>query len=290
MRVTRPDAIQHPYLEPVINWARGEDAIRAVVITGSLARFDGSTDEFSDLDAQIITTDIQRYTADDSWLDDLGQVWIRFPLYEEGAYRLVWFAGGVKVDFQFITVESIRALSRVGILSDEYLRGYWVALDKDGLYRELPPSPRVFPQPPPPSSEQLHALINEFWFEAIHVAQFIRRREFWVVKFRDWTMKSNLLQLLEWHARATHGDNVNAWLLGKRMSDWTDDATFAAVGEIWSGWDAGELWAGLLIQIALFRRLSREIAAALDYPLGADGTYDDIEAYIRQLRDEDNLD
>ena len=273
-----------------MNWARSEDAIRAVVITGSLARFDGSTDEYSDLDAQIITTDIGRYTADDSWLDDLGEVWIRFPLYEDQPYRLVWFAGGVKVDFQFITAESIRALSRAGQLSDEYLRGYWVALDKDGIYRQLPPSPRVFPQPPLPSCEQLQALINEFWFEAIHVAQFIRRREFWVVKFRDWTMKSNLLQMLEWRARAAGGGDVNTWLLGKRMSDWTDDATFAAVREIWAPWDAGELWRSLLTQIALFRRLSRELADALDYHIAAGTTYDDIENYIRQLRDEDKGD
>ena len=288
--MTQPYQPQHPYLEPIVNWARAEDAIRAMVITGSLARFDGSTDGYSDLDAQIITTDIGRYTADDSWLDDLGEVWIRFPLYEDQPYRLVWFAGGVKVDFQFITAESIRALSRAGQLSDEYLRGYWVALDKDGLYRQLPPSPRVFPQPPPPSSEQLQALINEFWFEAIHVAQFIRRREFWVVKFRDWTMKSNLLQMLEWQARAAGGGDVNTWLLGKRMSDWTDDATFAAVREIWSPWDAGELWRSLMTQIALFRRLSRELADALDYHCAAGTTYDDIENYIRQLRDEDKGD
>lgn len=288
--MTRPGLIEHPYLEPIVNWARSEDAIRAVVITGSLARFDGSTDEFSDLDAQIITTDIGRYTADDSWLDDLGEVWIRFPLYEDQPYRLVWFAGGVKVDFQFITVESVRAIARAGQLSDEYLRGYWVALDKDGLYRDLPPSPRVFPQPPPPSREQLQALINEFWFEAIHVAQFIRRREFWVVKFRDWTMKSNLLQLLEWQARAARGGDVNTWLLGKRMCDWTDDATFAAVSAIWSRWDAGELWRSLLTQIALFRRLSRELADALKYDIAADTSHDDIENYIRQLRDEDIFD
>ena len=162
-------------------------------------------------------------------------------------------------------------------------------MDKDDLYRDLPPSPRIFPQPPAPSSEQLHALINEFWFEAIHVAQFIRRREFWVVKFRDWTMKSNLLQVLEWHARATGDGSVNTWLLGKRMSEWTDEATFAAVSKIWSRWDADDLWESLLTQIELFRRLSRELSDALDYP-AVDNTCDDIEAYIRQLRSEDSPD
>lgn len=283
-RIAVPD---HSMLEPIVNWATNEEAIRAVVVTGSLARCDGSTDRFSDLDAQIIVTDPAPFTTDDSWLNGLGEVWIRFPLVQNLPYRLVWFAGGIKVDFQFITVESIRDMLCAGRLSDEYLRGYVVVLDKDDLYRGLPPSPRIFPQPPTPSAEDIHALINEFWFEAIHLAQFIRRREFWVAKYRDWTMKSNLLQLLEWQARATRG-GVNTWLLGKRMSDWTDKATFDAVNKIWTRWDAKELWAGLLIQVELFRRLSGEVCDALGYEI-ASTHFDDIEAYIRQLRDEDQL-
>ena len=98
-----------------------------------------------------------------------------------------------------------------GQLSDEYRRGYHVALDKDGLYPQLPPSPRIFPQPSAPSPEQVAACLNEFWFEAIHVAQFIRRREFWVVKFRDWTMKTMLLQVLEWH-RPRHRQPADKYL------------------------------------------------------------------------------
>ena len=279
---------QHPMLDAVVNWARREEAIRAVVITGSLARADGSADDYSDLDAQIITTDSRRFTSDDSWLDTLGEVWIRFPLGEPAPFRLVWFAGGIKVDFQFTHVDSIRRLAQSDQLTDEYQRGYSVALDKDGLYQDLPPSPRVFPQPAPPSADEVLATINEFWFEAIHVAQFIRRREFWVVKFRDWTMKENLLRLLEWHARATGPANVNTWLLGKRILDWTDGETADAIQQIWSRWDADELWHGLLIQLELFLRLSVNLCRVmgLDYD---DRTHQAIENYIRDLRHEDTV-
>ena len=277
--------VRHPLLPTVLAWARSEDAIRAVVITGSLARGDGSVDDYSDLDVQIITKDLARYTADDSWLDTLGEVWIRFPLFEDAPYRLVWFAGGSKVDFQFIHIDQLLAELRSGVLSDEYQRGYVVALDKDRLFQDLPPSPRLFPGPPPPSAEEVLATINEFWFEAIHVAQFIRRREFWVVKFRDWTMKQDLLQLLEWHARATSND-VNTWLLGKRLREWADELTLRAVNDIWTGWEAQEIWLGLLTQIALFRRLALELCAALGIAFN-EATHDDIERYIRRLYRED---
>lgn len=276
--------LKHPLLAAVVAWARAEARIRAVIITGSLARADGGTDAFSDLDAQIITDDSQRYTRDDSWLDSLGEVWIRFPLEAALPYRLVWFAGGIKVDFQFVHPDSIRAQTASGRLSEEYQRGYVVALDKDGLTRALPPSPRIFPAPAPPSAAEIHATINEFWFEAIHVAQFIVRRQFWVVKWRDWTMKEMLLRLLEWHARATRGAGCNTWLLGKNIEQWADAPTQAAIQEIWAGWDAGALWQSLRRQLTLFARLSRELLAARGFYNPQARVQHDIENYIAQLQ------
>ena len=278
--------LDHPLLERLLDWAHGADLIRAVVITGSLARADGSVDEYSDLDAQIITRDSKRLTRDNSWLDALGEVWIRFPLRQEAPYRLVWFAGGHKVDFQFVHPNDVLAMRESGELSDEYMRGYLVALDKDGLLAGLPPSPRLFPSPALPSGAELEAVVNEFWFEAIHVAQFIRRREFWVAKYRDWTMKEDLLRLLEWHAQATAKKDVNTWLLGKRILQWTDAAAAVAIPRIWPRWDEGEMWRAFLAQLELCRRLSRELHAALDVDY-SEAKFLAIEQYIRQLYAED---
>lgn len=274
--------IAHPKLERVLEWARQDDYIRALVLTGSLARDDGTTDEFSDLDVQVITADVKRFTSDASWHDTLGEVWIRFPLNQNAPFRLLWFRGGIKVDFQFIAPGDIRAAA----LMDEYARGYQILLDKDDLFRDLPPSPRVFPPQPLPTAAEVQAVINEFWFEAIHVAQFIRRREFWVVKHRDWTMKCDLLRMLEWHSRITSEGKVNAWPLGRRLSRWVDDEARAAVADIWGAWEAKALWEALFAQLALFRRHSAAVANALecDYPAE---TYRDIEAYIHQLSLED---
>ena len=88
--------------ETITQWARHNDNIRALVVTGSLARHDGTSDHFSDLDLQVITPDVKRFTVNDKWLNELGEVWIRFPLNRDLPYRLVWFRGGTKVDFQFL--------------------------------------------------------------------------------------------------------------------------------------------------------------------------------------------
>ena len=278
---------QHPFLDRVIVWAEAQEFVRAVVVTGSLARDDGSVDAWSDLDAQIIAVDIAPFIRDDSWLDSLGEVWIRFPLHEPAPYRLVIFAGGLKVDFQFASVSDIQRMIRSGRLSDEYQRGYCVALDKDGLYAQLPPSPRMPPQPAPPSPQQIQAAANEFFFEAIQVAQQIRRREYWVVKHRDWTMKCLLLRMLEWHAYATASDEpINAFTIGKRIRHWS--AHYAELGGLFCGWDAPALWQSLLRQVDLFMRTRAELERALGQKQ-ADDAQGKMVAHIRRLRAEDDL-
>lgn len=280
--------IKNHYLDSVLSWANTQDDIRAVVVTGSLSRNDGSTDEWSDLDVELICTHLSDERLASDWLDDIGEVWIRFPADTLSPFRLVWFAGGNKVDFQLQTVAQKQAMISSQELSDEYKRGYIVALDKDNLFAEIPSTPRIFPQSDPPNPEQVHQVLNEFWFEAIHVAQFIRRREFWVVKFRDWTMKCDLLQLIEWHTQLTRDDAPNTWIIGKRIHQWADEHTYQEVQKIWSGWSAEACWTSLLVMLKLFTQLSKELTAQLNYPYPEE-TYHAITTYIHQLRNDDTV-
>ena len=72
--------IAHPKMPAVTKWARKTDDIHALVITGSLARHDGTPDQFSDPDLQVITRNPKRFTANDNWLKEFDDIWIRFPL------------------------------------------------------------------------------------------------------------------------------------------------------------------------------------------------------------------
>lgn len=275
-----------PYLDTIINWAKSQDDIRAVIVTGSLSRNDGSVDEWSDLDVELVCTELTPSRLSADWVADIGEVWICFPADKQSHFRLIWFTGGHKVDFQLQTVAEKQAMITTGKLSDEYKRGYNVALDKDNLYSQMPASPNIFPIPDLPSKHEVHEIINEFWFEAIHVAQFIRRREFWVVKFRDWTMKCDLLQMLEWHARLSNNPSPNTWIIGKRIHQWANKDSFQAIQKIWSGWDAQANWDSLFVMLDLFDKLSSDVAHTLDYDYRRT-TYQEIYTYIQTLRTDD---
>jgi aminoglycoside 6-adenylyltransferase len=251
----------------IIKWAESQANIRAILVVGSRARRDFPADEWSDLDLMVFATDFGSYLAHGDWLDNIGKVWINLPFQTGGGdpERLVLFDGGRKVDFVFLAVEGLQRMVESGTLGDVYHRGYYTLVDKDGLAGQLIP-PSFSPPPYEKPSEHTFALtVDFFWYGAVYVARQIRRRNLWVVKFRDWSMKEQLLRMLEWHARAGRGWDYDTWHDGHFLSQWTDPQTWNDLQGAFGRFDAVDSWQALLTTMGLFRRLATETASRLSY-------------------------
>lgn len=251
----------------VVTWAGSQPNIRAILVVGSRARRDFPADEWSDLDLMVFATDFEGYLDNGDWLDNIGVVWVNLPfeMGDDPPERLVLFDGGCKADFVFLSVEELQRMVESGTLDGVYDRGYYVLVDKDGLAAHLP-SPSFSPPPyERPSEHALGLTVGFFWLGAVYVAHQIRRRNLWVVKFRDWTMKEHLLRMLEWHARATHGWEYDTWHDGHFLSQWTDPQTWDELQGTFGRFDAADSWQALLTTMSLFRRLATETALHLGY-------------------------
>lgn len=279
---TDPDAL----LAHIVRWAEESPNIVALILTGSRARLHASVDEFSDLDVEVIADDPAELIRNDAWLRRFGRVWVCLPTVKGQRYqtRLVFYEGGTKVDFSLCGRERLSAMVEAQVLDGLYERGYRVLVDKAGITSGLPAATAKFPARKLPGQEEFSAVVNEFWFEAAHIPRYLLRDELWVVKFRDWTMKTLLLTILEWHAIACNRQPVDVWHIGSHMTDWADEATWNDIHTIFSGFDARDSWHGLLATARLFRRLARETAAAtgLEYPAEAD---ESISGYLASFEE-----
>ena len=259
----------------MLAWAQRDDNVLALITTGSAARSDARRDEFSDLDVEVIARDPQPLLADDSWFTGFGGIWVvlrfdrlRYPT------RLVIYDGGSKVDF---TVAGVRRLEEMSDQLDPlYERGYRVLLDKGGAAGNLPPASGGFPVHAAPAQTEYDATVEEFWFEAAHLPWYLARDDLWVVKFRDWTMKTDLLKMLEWHAAAHSEAPVDVWHIGTRMKEWVDEETWRQIHDVYARFHQRDSWRALLASCDLFAQLSRETAEAsgLTYPV-------ELERYVR---------
>ena len=279
------------YQERVVAWAEGQPNVRAVIVQGSLARSQAVGHRFSDLDIDLYLADPRPLLHSEDWLHDIGEVWVCLPLdnaeLDIAPTRLTWFADGQKVDFCLNAVADLAAQAAAEELNVAYQRGYRVLVDKDGLAAQLPPSPFTNPPSPKPTPAEFDFVIREFWYEALHVAQYILSRELWVVKFRDASMKNCLLQMMAWHAQMQQGWQLNIKPVGKGMAGWVDPATWRAVQGIWSHVDPADSWRALRATLVLFGRLARATAEVLGYDYAAE-RYAALADYIEGLCAEDD--
>ena len=271
-------------LEKIVDWARSNDNISALIMTGSRSRNDDRLDEFSDLDLELIARDRELLSGDDSWLRLFANVWTFLALGEGQEYptRLVVYDGGHKVDFTLADRHRLTNMVASKKLNSLYERGYCVLIDKDAITQGLPQPNGAFPVVALPNQDEFEAVIQEFWFEASHMPRYLLRNELWVVKFRDWTMKSQLLKMLEWHSIAVADNPVDVWYIGSHMGDWVDDQTWSEVQDVFSRFDVQDSWRGLLATMSLFGRLGQEIAAAseLEYLSDVD---ENVSGYIMEF-------
>jgi aminoglycoside 6-adenylyltransferase len=259
--------------EKIVDWAAQQPHIRAAIIAGSTEQEAIPVDEWADLDFEFFVTDLDAFISEVSWIGDFAPVWTYLRMDEqEGPVFLVICEGGEKVDFHFFHVNELERMIRDQALPGSQRRGYRIIVDKDGLARKLPPPFKKPPSIPKPNKDKFGFEIKAFWFGALYVAKQIQRRNLWVVKFRDWTMKENLLKIMEWYAQSTQNWEMDTWFGGHHIQTWIDGQTMGELHNAFGHFDPEDSWQALFATMNLFRRLAMDVATDLrcKYPVALD--------------------
>ena len=256
-----------------VQWAQKQSNIRAVLVIGSRGRVDHPADQWADLDLLFITTDPYRFLTKTDWLYNLGIPWLTYVEDDAGVLeRRVLFEGGVDVDFVPFSLEQIEKMMGVDLLplEDVILPGIRVILDKDGFTEIFHTAREALTEAPtrsiPPHATELMEVINNFWYHALWVSKKLQRGELWYAKWAaDGQMKELLLRMLEWHARATHGWDYNTWKDGRFLEEWADPRALKDLRHTYAHYEKENIEQALLATIDLFRWLTHETTALLNY-------------------------
>jgi len=251
-------------LNKIIEWAKSEDSVRGLIVEGSIAQDQG--DNFSDVDISIFTKDIEPFTKDDSWISKIANVWVYSPdKYYFGDVlvptRLVIYEDGIKVDYSLWNIDIIDDLNK----SDCFDTGYKILLDKDSLlatFKEPSLKPKV---PKKPTEEEFIHAVNEFWFEAYHVAKYLEREDLWMAKSRDWSIKEFLLKMMEWYSLAKNNWNTDVKWLGKHIKNWLEPEIYNRLNNVFGHFDSEDSWKALITTIDLYKDVSKETAKLLGF-------------------------
>jgi aminoglycoside 6-adenylyltransferase len=229
-------------------------------------------DAFSDLDLTLITTDPDRYLRDAGWLEHIDTPWLTFVERQAtggGLERRALFERDLDVDFAILKHDEVQEMVTGNWppeISAVLARGFEFILDKDGLEHSMRRDTPKLPSVRLPSSDEFLSLCSDFLYHALWAAKKLQRGELWVAKScADCYMKQQLLQMLTWHAHATHGPGYDTWHNGRFLESWADPHILDELHQAFAHYDEADIRRALSKTVELFRWVAKETAANLGY-------------------------
>ena len=143
--------------------------------------------------------------------------------------------------------------------------GYKILLDKDSTLNNLPtPTFKAFVLNKPSEADFIRN-VNEFWFEVYHVAKYLTRNDLWVAKFRDWSAKQFLLQMLQWYQGSKNNWDFSPKPDGKEMMNWLDTKILERINECFGGFEKESSWTAIENTTRLYRDVAKQVSQTLNY-------------------------
>jgi aminoglycoside 6-adenylyltransferase len=257
-------------LDLILDTAREDARIRAVILNGSRASPGAPRDPFQDFDVVYVVTDVAPFRHNFEWIARFGELMILQlpddmkdpPPSEDGSFAyLMQFADGNRIDLGLVPVALLGELKRE---SQSVL-----LLDKDSLLEPFSPASDSDFYPKPPDAKAFADCCNEFWWVCPYVAKGLWRGEILYAKhFQDHFVRDQLRKMLNWYVGIKTQFSASPGKLGKYLERYLEPGLWQMLLGTYS--DAGyeNTWQALFTMSDLFRTLALHVAEhfGFDYP------------------------
>lgn len=270
----------------ILEIARGDERIRAVILNGSRANPNAPRDCFQDYDVIYLVSDVASFRNDRHWIDRFGERMI-LQLPDEmqdpppdpnaGYAYLMQFTDGNRIDL------TVFPLAKLDDLAEDSLS--LLLLDKDGRFGGLPPAGESGYLPQPPTPMAFADCCNEFWWVCPYVAKGLWRRQITYARYMlDTLLREQLMIMLTWYIGVKTGFAVNPGKFGKYYERYLEPELWQRLLQTYSDAGIDHTWQALFTACELFRAAALPVAAhfGFDYPSGEDQR---VSAHIQHVKD-----
>lgn len=273
-------------LDLILDTARGDDRIRAVIMNGSRANPNAPCDPFQDFDVVYLVTDMAPFRHNIEWIQRFGELMIlqmpedmqNPPPNQDGSYSyLMQFSDGNRIDLGLYPLEELAQLTKDSLTI--------ILLDKDGIIEPLSPANDSNYLPQPPTAKAFADCCNEFWWVCPYVAKGLWRGEILYAKyFLDHYVRDQLMKMIVWYAGQKTQFSKDPGKHGKYLQQYLEPELWERLLGTYS--DAGyeNTWEALFATGDLFREAAAQVAATnnFDYPHGDDQR---VSAHLKHIKD-----
>jgi len=272
-------------LDLIIDTARNDERIRAVMLNGSRANPNARRDPFQDFDITYYVTEVDSFIADHTWIDCFGELMILQmpeamedpPPMNDGHFAyLMQFADGNRVDLTLFPLPNLPAFETESLSL--------LLLDKDGIIAPLPPPSDRDYLPQPPTAKAFADCCNEFWWVATYVAKGLWRAEILYAKaLMEQAVREQLMKMLTWYVGTENNFTRNSGKMGKHFKTQLIPELWTMLEQSYADADYAHTWDALFTMCALFRKTALPVAKHFGfvYPHGDD---EKVSAHLQHVR------
>ncbi|MBX0352466.1 aminoglycoside 6-adenylyltransferase [Bacillus toyonensis] len=273
-------------LDLIINTAKEDERIRAVIMNGSRVNPNVKRDCFQDYDIMYVVKDMQSFTSNHNWIHRFGEIMIvqmpeemsLLPADEDGKFPyLMQFMDGNRIDLTLVPVELIKKFVGKDSLSK-------LLLDKDNCLEEFPPASDKDYLVKKPTEKEFLDCCNEFWWCSTNVGKGLWREELTYAKgMLEGPMRDMLVVMLEWHIGMKTKFTANAGKFGKYFEQYVEKDVWEQFKRTFSNAEYENIWDSFFIMGNLFRKVANEIANTYEYQYPQDDD-DKVTSYLKHVR------
>jgi aminoglycoside 6-adenylyltransferase len=272
-------------MQLILELAKNDERIRAVVMNGSRANPKARKDIFQDFDIVYVVMDVAPFKHDPNFLEQFGKLMILqkpddmsdTPHNDRNPYAfLMQFADGNRID---MTLWPISKLSELSEDSQSIL-----LLDKDNIIKPFPPASDKDYLPRPPTAKAFADCCNEFWWMSTYVAKGLWREEITYTKeMQDGYVRAQLMKMLEWYIGIRTDFTKSPGKNGKYFKQYLEPELWNMLMTTYADADFEKTWDALEKMCDLFRLTAKAVAKHFnfDYVVSED---ENVTAHLKHVR------
>jgi len=273
-------------LKLILDTAREDERIRAVVMNGSKVNPNAPRDFFQDFDVVYFVTDVLPFKNNYAWIQRFGELMILQepedmddpPAENRGWFTyLMQFTDGNRIDL------GIFPLSMVKEHCEDSLSV--LLLDKDGIIPPLAPASESGYLPKEPSAKTFADCCNEFWWVCPYAAKGLWREEIIYARFMlDEVVRAQLMKMLVWYIGVQTGFRINPGKYGKYYQKYLEPEIWELLLKTYADASYAHTWEAMFAMGSLFRKTAIRVAErfGFKYPHDSDRN---VSAHLQHVRD-----
>ncbi len=272
-------------LELILDSAKNDDRIRAVILNGSRTNPNALRDIFQDFDILYLVIEVAPFTDDHTWIHRFGELMILQmpetmqdpPPLNDGSFPyLMQFTDGNRIDLTLFPIAKLNQLENDSLSV--------LLLDKDGLFPPFAPPSDSGYLPRPPTAQAFSDCCNEFWWVCPGVAKGLWREEIVYAKhIFDRFAREQLMKMLAWYVGMKTQFSRSPGKFGKHLKQYLEPELWDMLEKTYSEADYEYTWEALSTMCNLFRMTAMRVAehVGFAYPRVDD---EKVSAYLQHVR------